>query len=250
MKIHHSLALIISLIMAGSAAGADAGERNRGVAPPWYRFISVKTYADLGAEWWQWALQASAADNPLVDDSGEDCAVGQRGPVWFLAGTLGSGDPTGEPTERTCDRIPRGKAIFFPVINEAFFAFLNDPPEQRTPEFLRSQLQCTNVRNLSASIDGKAVARLKWYKTTPEKSPLFDVQLPTDNIFGLTEDDVPELLLSPSVHQGFYLYLRPLPPGEHVVEWTATWDCPQFPEPEFSENVRYTLIVREDPEPK
>lgn len=166
--------------------------------------------------------------------------------MWFLAGTLGSSDPT----ERTCDGIPRGKAIFFPVINEAFFAFLSDPPEERTPEFLRSQLQCTNVRNLSASIDGKAVAWLKRFKTTPEESPLFDVQLPADNIFGAKEADIPELLLSPSVHQGYYLYLRPLPPGEHVVEWTATWDCPQFDPQEQSENVRYILTVRADPKSK
>jgi hypothetical protein len=225
MKIQDTFALIIGLTMVASAAGAHADQGNPGIAPIHSGIATVKTYAELGAEWWQWALQAPAADSPLLDTTGEKCAVGQRGPVWFLAGTLGSENPMGDPAVRDCDKVPNGKAIFFPVINEAFFAFLNDPPEERTPEFLRGKLQCTNVRDLSAFVDGEAVAKLERFETTPEESPLFDVQLPEDNIFGATEDDIPELLLSPSVHKGFYLYLRPLTPGEHIVEWTATWSA-------------------------
>ncbi len=79
---------------------------------------------------------------------------------------------------------------------------------------------------------------------------LFDVQLPKESIFLATEHDIPELLLSPSVHKGFYLYLRPLALGAHTVEWTATWDCPQFDLSERSKNVRYNLIVRSDPKLK
>ena len=40
------------------------------------------------------------ANNPLTDTTGEDCMVGQRGPVWFLAGTFGGG-----PTTRSCSIV-------------------------------------------------------------------------------------------------------------------------------------------------
>jgi hypothetical protein len=199
---------------------------------------TTNTYAKLGAEWWQWALQAPNTDSPLFGNySGLKCRGGQRGQVWFLAGTLGSGDPA-TPTVRQCE-VPVGKAIFFPVINLGFFAFLSDPPEQRTANFLRTYLQnnCDSANAvLSVKIDGIAVSNPNKYFTTPAQSPIFQVQLPTDAIYGLTADVIPALMFSPAAHKGFYLYLNPLSPGSHTIEWTASWDC-------GSENVRYELNV-------
>ena len=75
-----------------------------------------------------------------------------------------------------------------------------------------------------------------------EQSPLFDAHLPPDNIFGVGEDVIPELRLSPSVDEGFYLFVRPQPPGEHTTRWRASWVCP-FPPFHFEENVTYHLTV-------
>ena len=47
---------------------------------------------ELSAEWWQWALSIPSTHNPLLDPSGQDCMVGQRGDTWFLAGVFGGGD--------------------------------------------------------------------------------------------------------------------------------------------------------------
>jgi hypothetical protein len=66
---------------------------------------------NLTAKWWQWALSIPVFENPLLDQTGEKCMVGQRGPVWFLVGNFGGGDTT-----RSCS-IPEGKRLFFPVIN-------------------------------------------------------------------------------------------------------------------------------------
>lgn len=235
--------LMIALTTFVSTGAVLAAQGNPGIAPISSRINDVKTYAELGAEWWQWAVQAPSADNPLFDSTGEKCRVGQQGPVWFLAGTTGSGILT----QRQCD-VPGGKAIFFPMINVAYFAFLSDPASQRTPAFLRTTVQnlCNNnsIRGLSVTIDGVAVANPAEFITTAEQSPLFQAQLPTDNIFGASTADIPELLLSPSVHKGFYLYLNPLAPGGHTVAWTATWDC-NFGAglQTFSENVTYNLTV-------
>src|SRR5439155_1670768 len=101
---------------------------------------------------------------------------------------------------RSCT-IPMGTALFFPLINAFYGAFLTDAPETRTEEFLRAQMQCQNVV-LRADIDGIAVTNPLQYF---EQSLLFDVQLPEDKVLGVSEDDIPALLLSPSVPA-----LRPL----------------------------------------
>jgi hypothetical protein len=58
-----------------------------------------------------------------------------------------------------------------------------------------------------------------------EKSIIFRLVLPEDNVFGVTEDVVPELILSPSVDEGFYLFLTPLTPGQHTIRWQSNADC-------------------------
>ena len=182
--------------------------------------------------WWQWALETPASVNPVLDTTGEHCAEGQTGRVWFLAGTFGNGT-----VERSCT-VPTGTALFFPLINAFYGAFLNDPPETRTEEFLRAQVVTCHNFVLLAEINGVAVNNPLQYF---EQSPLFDVQLPEDNVFGLGEDVIPELLLSPSVDAGYYLFLWPLPPGEHIIHWGASQSCPFG---DFTQEVTYHLTVR------
>jgi len=73
----------------------------------------------LSAEWWQWAFSIPYSVNPLLVDG--KCMIGQRGPVWFLAG---DGSGSGQAITRTCD-VPEGATLFFPVIN---FVDINTPP--------------------------------------------------------------------------------------------------------------------------
>jgi hypothetical protein len=168
----------------------------------------------------KWALGQAASVNPVTDTTGQFCSTGQTGHVWFLAGTFS------EPSvvSRTCT-IPTGQALFFPIIDEFYGAFLSDPPEQRTPEFVRAQVDCT-VTSVQVQIDGVFVNNPRQYFLGPQQSLLFDVQLPTENVLGLTPDVAPELLLSPSADSGIYLFLDPLPAGEHSLHWKASETCP------------------------
>jgi hypothetical protein len=192
-----------------------------------------QTYAQWAVVWWQWALGTPASVNPVLDETGEDCAEGQLGHVWFLAGTFGTVPAS---VVRTCT-IPTGTALFFPLINSFYGAFLNDSPETRTEDYIRSQVACEDV-SISAQIDGVPVENpLQNY----EQSPLFDVQLPTDNVFGFGEDVIPKLLLSPSVDAGYYLFLHPLPPGSHTIHWVSSQSCPAS---NYAEEVTYHLTVR------
>jgi hypothetical protein len=56
-----------------------------------------ESFKKLSAECWQWALSIPTSVNPLLDTDGTNAVVGQRGPVWFLAGTFSGGTAT-----RTC----------------------------------------------------------------------------------------------------------------------------------------------------
>ena len=205
-----------------------------GVAPIFSK-PGGQTYGRWAVEWWQWALGVPAATNPLLDVTGENCAQRQVDDTWFLAGSFVS-----DPVVRECT-IPEGKALFFPLINNFSGAFLNDPPEQRTEEFLREQAECEFPVKLFAEIDGVEVKRLRRFSTgkTGSQSPLFNVQLPPDNIVGADEDVIPELVLSPSAEEGFYLFVRPLSLGEHMVRWVAE-GCQGA---DFVQDITYFLTI-------
>jgi uncharacterized protein YkuJ len=159
------------------------------------------------------------------------------GDVWFLFGSL---EP-GAVVERSCE-IPADTALFFPLVNVFYGAFLNDPPEQRTEEFIREQVDCVEAAapTLRFEFNGQPVADLDRFF---ERSEIFDVQLPEDNILGLTEADVLELTLSPSVDAGFYLFLLPLPPGSYELHWEGSTTACNVP---VAQNVTYHLTVKPD----
>lgn len=198
-----------------------------------------QTYGRWAAEWWQWALGVPLATNPLFDQTGEQCDRRQVDDTWFLAGiAFFPGDEPG-PVFRECT-IPAGQALFFPLVNSFFAAFLDDPPEQRTEEFLRGIASCAVPVEATVEIDGFRIPKPERFSTGPDGSlsPLFNVQLPPGNVFGGGPEDIPELVLSPSAEEGVYLYVFPLSPGEHVVHWEAT-GC----QPGNVQDVTYFLTV-------
>jgi hypothetical protein len=197
-----------------------------------------QTYGRWAVEWWQWALGVPLATSPLLDATGEFCSQRQVDDVWFLAGSVST-----DPVVRACE-IPAQKSLFFPLINNFYGAFLNDPPETRTEEFVRSAAACTEPAQISVWIDGFKVPRPLHFFTgeSGSLSPLFNIQLPPDNVFGATPDVVPELVLNPSAEQGYYLFVRPLGPGQHTIRWVATGCVPGL-----SQDVTYNLTIINTP---
>ena len=200
-----------------------------GIAPP-ASSPGGRPYREWSAAWWQWALETPASLTPVLDPTGARCAEGQHGHVWFLAGSFG-----GDPIVRNCT-VPRDKALFFPLINLAYFAFLNDPPETRTRKFIRSQVACiADATFPRVKIDGVPVPHPEQYLV---RSTVFTILLPADNVFGATEADIPELTLSPVVDEGFYLFLSPRTPGKHTIRWqSASAACGS------SQDITYHLTV-------
>jgi hypothetical protein len=161
------------------------------------------TYGDWSAKWWQWALSIPANTNPLIDQTGENCAVNQSAPVWFLTGTQGG------PAERRCV-VPEGMAIFFPIIN-AYASYVENPLVKTESE-LRALLKSPfdQVRVAEATVDGVKLENLVNYRV---QSPLFNFTYPENNIGGVPPGP------SQAVAEGYWVMLHPLAAGEHTIHF-------------------------------
>ncbi len=204
--------LAVGAIMLAVASPVWAGKGNAdnpGIAPP-QSSAHGATYGEWAVKWWQWALGIPAAQNPVADTTGQFAAVGQAGPVWFLAGTFG-GD-----AERTV-AVPPGKALFMPVYNWIFGAgvFDCDPSNPGVPCDVPTLQQSaahntTSAQLLEAWVDGVAVNNLRSYRGTSPGA--FSIVLPAENVLGLDAG-----LYYPQVADGYWLLLSPLSAGKHTI---------------------------------
>ena len=192
--------LIVTLIALSPSSAFAQGAANtnpNALLPP--------NFAELSAKWWKWALETPTALNPLIDLTGANCAVGQEGNIWFLAGTF----PGVGNVIRTCT-VPAGKILFFPVANTLCAAAHNDPAGTRSALFQRTcATEGLIVTNMAVEIDGVPAANLGDYRVAVKG---FAILLPADNVFG-----APAGSYSPAAADGFYLPVAPLPAGAHTI---------------------------------
>ena len=221
MKTIPSIALAFTMTV--TSTGAFAAPK---FAPALPATPHHKAYSSLAALWWQWAVGTPANVNPVLDQTGANCAVNQPVPgVFLLAGSFSSGT-----IQRTCT-VPVGTSFLVPMLNDAYFAQQTDPPDQRTEAFVRSQVHCVEQSpSLLLSVDGTSLTNPTSYL---EHSDLFSVTLPANNVFG-----VPPQLLSPSADEGYYGFVEPLSPGAHTVHIASASGCG------VTEDVTYTLNVQ------
>jgi hypothetical protein len=221
----------LGLAAAPTIAGAKRGKRRTRRTTPARAANGVSAasksapagqgrYQTLAAKWWAWVIGEDLV--PLNESDAVDCAVGQQGNTWFLAGA-NFPDPLGSPvTEflRTCE-IPAGTKLFFPVIN----AFAAGPPAhtactlepERTQKQKAEHQQCladfldANVDpdTLTAFVDGDPASIVR------ARSALFPLDLDADNPFGAPAGHYLETA------DGYWVLLDPLPPGEHTIAFTA-----------------------------
>lgn len=228
MKVRtHLLAIFaIALTSAAIPAAADGD--------------SSDSLKDLTAQWWQWALSIPVPSNPLLDPTSPgdptavNCMVGQRGPIWFLAGAASGG-----VIRRTCS-VPEGVPLFFPVINAVN---VNTPgfcgqTASLTVKGLRALVApfIDAVTVVEAKVDNKPVKQIRRVRSEP-----FIAALPTDNLFAapcaaLDPPGQPAGIYSPGVDDGYYVKLNGLDEGVHTVEFSAKSGA-------FELDVAYILTV-------
>jgi hypothetical protein len=180
----------------------------------------------LTAQWWQWAFSIPTAQNPIVDQTGGSCMIGQRGSIWFLAGNFGG------TTMRTCS-IPEGTTLFFPVINQVGYNSPNcgQGPENLSVKTMREQVAnfigTVRLADLSVELDSKPINHFDHVQ-----SDVFAIALPDNNVGGC-----PAGVYSPAVDEGYYVTLYPpLAVGPHTLHIRSTV-------PSFSFDVTYNLAI-------
>lgn len=200
--------LALGALVAPTAA-QKGGNPNPGIVPVNSSTHGL-TYGQWAGAWWNWALQFPWDTSPLnPDDTGEWTMQGQRGPVFFLAGTSGG------PAERSVTIDP-GKSIFFPIVNYVAWA----PDDEPTEELLRARAHnrmdpYAMPGAISCTLDGREVNKPATYRA---ESPAggFRIDLPANNLFGLAP-----WVRDLAVADGYWLMLTPLTPGAHTLRFTA-----------------------------
>lgn len=205
-----ALALVL-LALSQPGAAQDA------VLVPPAEAVAGRSQASWSEVWWQWAWSFPLDDSPLADDTGSRCAARQSGEVFFLAGTFGT-----RRAVRTCV-VPRDRHLFFPLIN--FVAPPRPDGAGNCLQAMRAAAELTErPAGLVLAVDGVRFSGLEAHRQA------------TIGCFDLGARLTPPTRMWPSAGNGFYVMLRPLPPGRHTVEFGGAL-------PEMLQAVTYTLIV-------
>jgi hypothetical protein len=179
------------------AAPLDARQRVQVLTPEEVREEAARR--DLVVKWWQWrrALPTHPEATDILDVR---CDVNQPEDVWFLAGDFEEGQK-----QRSCT-IPHGRLIFFPVTTNA----------DHTPRGRQATCDAVKARVLDPlvsvpsemrlHIDGEDVPDLGRYRlSATDCFPMFP--------------SLPDYTGAPGFATGYWIAIRDLPPGEHVIRF-------------------------------
>ena len=191
------------------------------------------TNEEWSVKWWKWLQEIPSPQNPAADKTGQNCHIGQNNTnVWFITGVL-----AGE-ADRQCT-IPSGKAIYFGHGVECSTA---EFPQYKTYEDL---LVCAkdglkglvDPDRFVAKINGISIFNLTKYEVI---SPPFEVNLPKNNIWGVEGGKTLEAA------DTYFLFLKPLQPGNYVLEISTASPPPQptVPSQEHAYNVKYNITIK------
>ena len=217
---HGTIILSSLLAILWIAHGAYASTPATNVNPlPANASVVGMSQPELTKRWWQWAGSFDDDKSPVADRTGELCAAGQEGPVWFLAGTYGSA-----PTHRKC-RVPAGKYVFFPLINYIVMPTGCAGCANTCDDMKATARQMTDrPMGLFAELDGRPFAALNGHRVA------------AGSCFNIAERMPGAPKVEPSASDGYWLLLPPLPKGEHSLRFGGSL-------PNLRQELIYTLVV-------
>lgn len=179
-----------------------------------------QTYVKWTERWWQWVFSIPKDQSPIIDKTGENCAKGQEGSVWYLAGTT----KHEFYAKRSC-MIPRRKSILFPIIVSLFSR--SEKPTMTDRELVRyTTKDIDQTSYLELKIDDFHLTDLSKFRV----QSFFNLDLVEGNIWDIEAG--PTMAAS----DGFWVFLKPLSVGKHTIHFEGI-------EPNFKTKVTYNVTI-------
>lgn len=163
------------------------------------------SYAQWSAKWWKWAMEFPLTGHPFVDDPSFNVSQRQSGPVWFLAAPFGT-------VVRNCN-IPPHKSLLVGLLN-AEASDLEGLGITYVDQHANAKFNADHIHGLTASLDGNALNNINAFRFASHQ---FSFTAPTPWIFGTTGG------AGTSSADGYYLMLKPLHHGTHVLHYTGNF---------------------------
>lgn len=222
------LRFIAGALGVAAAVSVAAADPDQLAVPPDAK-VAGRALAEYANLWWQWAYSMSPEESAVVDTTGAHCHVNQSGDIWFLAGGYGT-----SLIQRSCT-VPADKHVFFPVINMVY------TPPLRIPVTCEQVMRGAALNNemllaIAVEIDGELLSDPERYRL---KSPeCFDLA-------GGIPADRGALRVYPSATDGYWMMLKPLARGKHVLRFQARYLRPGGDSySDMAQDIEYQLTVQ------
>jgi hypothetical protein len=184
------------------------------------------SYNEWISKWWQWSQSIPSSVHPREHPSEQNCKVSQQGPVWFLADLLNG------KQERTCT-IPSGKSILVPLVGG--FCGADSAGVGNDDEMRNCAMSGDDYASMKVTLDGKEIKNLDQNRV---QSGFFNITYGIDNIY----DHKPATVRG--FADGYYLFLKPLTPGAHILHLKTGVLNPVNSEFNYSAELIYQLTVK------
>lgn len=206
-----------------------------------------KTFAEWAAWWWNHHLSVpdikenASLAHPRDKYSPEKCSWTQdNGPVWWLPDGTDRADVT-QPEIRECT-IPQGKALLVQIVGSGCSKGEGFKDEQ---ELTNCAVWVLPTAGFSAKIDGVEVMNTNKDANDRQR---FYVEPFRTNLTYVQNSYYREV--KPGTYDGmvagYYLFVQPLPPGSHEIQFdeTAIEFLGGFPKDQRLTNVKYLITVK------
>ncbi len=183
-------------------------------------------YQQWAQKWWQWSFSIPKEDHPRENNTVSNCVREQHGPVWFLADSLSG------TVERTCT-IPAGKSIMVGLLTGE--CDKSDPTLQSDQAVRQCATEGNDYGVIGATLDGVKLQNLDQNRID---SGFYSLTIPADNIYKEKPGTYKAFT------NGFFAFLRQLPPGTHDLHLTVSVTNPIKTQYNYAADWTYHLIVK------
>lgn len=215
-----ALVLGITMTLTASASAHTPNPRSLVFAQDAHPYgLAMSTWGQLIN---QWIYQEPFDVNPAYDQTGAHCAIDQRGPAWFVPPVFappGTPRPIIQHATRTCT-VPAHHSLLldigsivddYPCPDPTF----KPPPGESLYDFLIADAKpvMDTVNALQVNIDGSSVPDVLTYRY--HSARLFFIK--GDLSLQAVLDGCISGSYQPAIVDGFFMMVKPLPPGLHTI---------------------------------